>query len=140
MAYINYNNLWESEFDNIVSKKDKVQDLNSNKLKLEVNDVFKKDEKTTTTFEPSDDTDAINEDNLDKKLSKVKRQLKLVEKDYNEFKLHRYKQPTEEDLVQRAVETTIQIFRDKGLFDNFAIADEVKNNFCLQEEDQISRK
>ena len=36
MAYISYNNLWESEFDSIVSKKDKLQDLNINQLKLEV--------------------------------------------------------------------------------------------------------
>ena len=28
MAYISYNKLWESEFDNIVSKGDKLQDLN----------------------------------------------------------------------------------------------------------------
>ena len=26
MAYISYNNLWESEFDGIVSKRDKLQD------------------------------------------------------------------------------------------------------------------
>ena len=28
MAYISYNKLWESEFDNIVFKKDKVHDVN----------------------------------------------------------------------------------------------------------------
>ena len=33
MAYISYNNLWESEFDNIVSQRDKLQDLNINQLK-----------------------------------------------------------------------------------------------------------
>ena len=27
MAYISYNKLWESEFDGIVSKRDKLQDL-----------------------------------------------------------------------------------------------------------------
>ena len=32
----------ESEFDNIVSKKDKVQDMNINQLKLEVHDTYKK--------------------------------------------------------------------------------------------------
>ena len=42
MAYISYNKLWESEFDNIVSKRDKLQDLNINNLKLEVHDTYKK--------------------------------------------------------------------------------------------------
>ena len=36
MAYINYKELWENEFDNIVSKKDEIQDINLNQLKLEV--------------------------------------------------------------------------------------------------------
>ena len=38
MAYKSYNKLWESEFDGIVSKRDKLQDLNINQLKLEVYD------------------------------------------------------------------------------------------------------
>ena len=38
MAYISYNILWEPEFDNIVSKRDKLQDLNTNHLLLEVHD------------------------------------------------------------------------------------------------------
>ena len=42
MAYISYNKLWESEIDGIVSKRDKLQDLNSNQLKLEVHDAYKK--------------------------------------------------------------------------------------------------
>ena len=45
MAYISYNKLWESEFDGIVSKRDKLQVLKINQLKLEVQDTFKKDEK-----------------------------------------------------------------------------------------------
>ena len=48
MAYISYNKLWEGEFDNIVSKRDKLQDMNTNQLKLEVHDTYKKDEKLTT--------------------------------------------------------------------------------------------
>ena len=47
MAHISYNNLWESEFDNIVSKRDKVQDMNINQLRLEVYDTYKKHEKIT---------------------------------------------------------------------------------------------
>ena len=41
MAYLSYNKLWESEFDGIVSKRDIVQDLNTNQLKLEVHDTYK---------------------------------------------------------------------------------------------------
>ena len=32
MAYITYRKLWESEIDNIVSKKEKVQNLNVNQI------------------------------------------------------------------------------------------------------------
>ena len=60
MAYISYNKVWESEFDGIVSKRDKLQDLNINNLKLEVHDTYKKDEKLTTNFEPVDGSDVIN--------------------------------------------------------------------------------
>ena len=42
MAYISYNNLLESEFDGIVSKRDKLQGLNINQLKLEVHDTCRK--------------------------------------------------------------------------------------------------
>ena len=42
MAYISYNKAWESEFDNIVSRRDKLQNLNINHLKLEVHDTNKK--------------------------------------------------------------------------------------------------
>ena len=64
MAYISYNKLWESEFDGIVSKRDKLQDLNINQLKLEVHDSYKKDEKITTDFEAVDDKDVINKAHL----------------------------------------------------------------------------
>ena len=50
MAYISSNKLWENEIDNNVSKKDKVQEMNNNQLKLEVYDTYKKDEKSTTNF------------------------------------------------------------------------------------------
>ena len=60
MAYITYNKLRESEFDGIVSKRDKLQDLNINQLKFEVHDTYKKDEKITTNFEPIDNEDVIN--------------------------------------------------------------------------------
>ena len=45
MAYISYKKLWENGFDGILSKRDKLQDLNFNPLKLEVHDTYEKDEK-----------------------------------------------------------------------------------------------
>ena len=131
MAYISYNKLWESEFDNIVSKRDKLQDLNINQLKLEVHDTFKKDEKITTDSEAVDDKDVINKGYLDSKLLKIDGHLSKLEKDYNEFKLQYNKQNVEDILIQRAVKTTIQILYDKGLFDNYANADKVLEDFLF---------
>ena len=131
MAYISYNKLWESEFDGIVSKRDKLQDLNINQLKLEVHDTYKKDEKITTNFEPVDNEDVINKGYLDEKLIKINGHISKLEKDYNEFKLQYNKQSVEDILIQRAVKTTIQILYDKGLFDNYANADKVLEDFLF---------
>ena len=131
MAYISYNKLWESEFDGIVSKKDKLQDLNINNLKLEVYDTYKKDEKLTTNFEPVDNEDVINKGYLDEKLLKINGHLTKLEKDFNEFKSQYNKQSVEEILIQRAVKTTIQILYDRGLFDNFQNAEEVLKDFLF---------
>ena len=132
MAYISYNKLWESEFDGIVSKRDKLQDLNINQLKLEVHDTYKKDEKVTTNFKAVDDEDVINKGYLDKELKKTNGHITYLEKDYNEFKKQYNKQSVEEILFQRAVKTTIQILHDKGLFGNYANADKVLEDFFLQ--------
>ena len=131
MAYISYNKLWESEFDNIVSKRDKLQDLNINNLKLEVHDTYKKDEKISTNFKPIDNEDVINKGYLDEKLLKIEGHLSKLEKDFNEFKSQYNKQNVEEVLVQRAVKTTIQILYDKGLFDNYQNADKVLEDFLF---------
>ena len=131
MAYISYNKLWESEFDGIVSKRDKLQDLNINNLKLELYDPYKKDEKLTTNFEPVDDSDVINKGYLDSKLLKIDGHLSKVEKDFNEFKLQYNKQNVEDISIQRAVKTTIQILHDRGLFDNFQNAEEVLKDFLF---------
>ena len=77
--------MWESEFDGIVSKRDKLQDSNINQLKLEVQDTYKKDEKITTNFEATDDSDVINKAYLDNKLKKIEGHIAYIEKDYNEF-------------------------------------------------------
>ena len=45
MAYISYIKLWESDFDDIVSKRDKLQDANVNQLKIKVHDTYKKRKK-----------------------------------------------------------------------------------------------
>ena len=129
MAYISYNKLWESEFDGIVSKRDKLQDSNINQLKLEVHDTYKKDEKISTNFEPIDDSDVINKAYLDDKLKKIDGHIAYIEKDYNEFKKQYNKQSVEEILIQRAVKTTIQVLYDRGLFDHYANADKVLADF-----------
>ena len=131
MAYTSYNKLWESDFDGIVSKRDKLQDLNFNQLKLEVHDTYRKDEKLTTNFEPVDNKDFINKAHLDEKLIKINGHISKLEKDYNEFILQHKKQNVEEILVKRAVKTTIQILYDKGLFDNYANADKVLEDFLF---------
>ena len=131
MAYISYNKLWESEFDGIVSKRDKLQDLNINNLKLEIHDTYKKDEKLTTNFEPDDESDVINKGYLDDKLLKINSHISKLEKDFNEFKLQYNKQNVEDILIQRAVKTTIQIPYDKGLFDNIQNADKVLEDFLF---------
>ena len=82
MAFISYNKLWESEFDNIVSKRDKLQDLNVNNLKLEVLDTYKKNEKLITNFEPVNDSDVINKAYLDEKLIKINGHISKLEKKF----------------------------------------------------------
>ena len=57
--------------------------------------------------------------------------LHIKKKDYNEFKNQYNKHSVEEILVQRAVKTTIQILYDEGLFDNYANADKVLEDFLF---------
>ena len=80
MAYISYINIWESEFVGIVSKRDKLQDVIIIQLELEVHDTYKKDEKLTTIFEPTDFSDVINKAYLDEKRKKTNGQLSKLEK------------------------------------------------------------
>ena len=62
---------------------------------------------------------------------KIDGHLSKLEKDFNEFRKRYNKQNVEEILVQRAVKTTIQILYDKGLFDNYANADKVLEEFLF---------
>ena len=105
--------------------------MNINRLKLEVHDTYKKDEKLTTNFELSNNEDVINKGYLDKKLLNINGHLSKVEKDFNEFEEQYNKQSVEEILIQRAVKTTIQILYDRGLFDNFQNADKVLEEFLF---------
>ena len=57
--------------------------------------------------------------------------MSLIEKHYNEFKLHYNKQSVEEILFQRAVKTTTEIMYYEGLFDGFPIADKVLKHFIF---------
>ena len=142
MAYISYNKLWESDIDGNVSKRDKLQDLNINNLKLEIHDTYKKGEKITTNFEPIDNKDVINKGHLDSKLLKIDGHLSKLEKDFNEFKVQYDKQNVEDILIQRAVKTTIQILYDKGFFDNFQNADKVLEDFLFttRRRDELSEE
>ena len=54
-----------------------------------------------------------------------------MEWDYNEFELQYNKQSVEGILIQRAVKMTIQRLNDKGLFDNYANADKVLEDFLF---------
>ena len=90
-----------------------------------------KDEKITTNFESTDDLDVVNKSYLDSNFSKIEGQIPHIEKDYNEFKLQYNKQSVEEVLIQRAVETTIQILYDKSLFDKYANADKALEDFLF---------
>ena len=88
MVFLNDNDLWNKEFDNIVSTKDKVQNINLKQLKLKVNDIYKEDGKITTIFEASDDIDKGNKSYFGKNLCKIEGRFSYIEKVYNEFKLH----------------------------------------------------
>ena len=53
MAFSSDKKLCNCELYINVSAKDRVQDINSNHLKLKVNDTFEKNEKITISFQPS---------------------------------------------------------------------------------------
>ena len=111
-------------------KKDKVQELNINRLKLQVHDTYKKDEKITTKFKIVDESDVINKAYLHEKVLRINGHLSSLEKDSNEFKIQ-YNKQSVEILIERAVKTNIQILYDKGLFVNYANAEEVLKIFCV---------
>ena len=68
MALISCNKLWEYEINGIVSRRKELQDLKTNQLKLEVHDTYKKVEKITANFEPTDDSGVFDKGSLVSKL------------------------------------------------------------------------
>ena len=81
--------------------------MSINHSNLEVHDTYKKDEKITTNFEPTNDEDVINKTYLDENLSKTEGRLSFLEKDYNEIKLQ-YNKPSVEEVFFK--ENLFQIF------------------------------
>ena len=110
-----------------------MQDINLNQLELKVNDNYRKQEKITTNFEPSDDSELVNIVYLDGKFSKMETCIIYREKNYKEFQLRNDKQ-MEQVLIGIAVKTTIQILHDKGLFDIYYNAHEVLKDYLLIDE------
>ena len=119
----------ENKFDNIVSRRDKLQDINIDQIKLEVHDTHKKDEKLTKKFKLVNHEDVINESYQDEKMKKIDGHIPYIENEYSEFKLQYNKQSVEEGLIQGAVKTTIPILYDNGLFDIYANSEEVLKDF-----------
>ena len=87
-----------------------MQDTNLIQLKLKVKVFHKKDKKITTSFKPSNPDDVMNKVYLETKSLEIEGQLSFIIKENNDFKLHKSKQSEEDDLIERAVETNIQIF------------------------------
>ena len=109
--------MWESDFDNNVSKKDKVQELNINQLNLKVHDTFKKDEKRATKFEAVDGVDAINKSYLEEK-QKKETVISLISKTNTTNLNYKTTNNLKKKFLfndQRAVETTIYVLYDKGV-------------------------
>ena len=87
--------------------------------------------KKTTNFEATDGSDVINKAYLDENLKKIDGHISYKEKDYNEFKLQYNKQSVEEVLIQRALKTTVEILYVKSLFESYANADKVLEDFFV---------
>ena len=129
MAYNYYNKLWESEFDNLVSKRYKVQYSNIIQLKYMI--VTKKMKKYQQTLNLLMMKMLQIEVFQTKKISKTDGNLSLLEKDYNEVKLQYNKQSVERTLIEKAVKTTMPIHYEKKLFDSFHKTDEVLQDFLF---------
>ena len=130
-----FDSLWGTEFynnDPDPSKK-RVQDIRLSHIKLKVSDTYRKDEKLSTSFEPSKFEDVVIEAYHNKKRSQIESSIWFIEKNSIEFKLHTKKQSLEEILIGKSVKTAIQILYDLGLFERYANADEILKDFLFTE-------
>ena len=94
--------------------------------------ILKKEmKKIVTNFGLTKDLDVLTKTYLDKKFLKINGHVRLLEKDYNEFKLQYNKQSVEEFSFQKTVKLTIQILHDKSLFDICAITEEELKSFLF---------
>ena len=62
-----------------------MEDKNFNQLNFEENVTYKKDEKITTTFEPSNDEVVVSKAYFYTKLTELNERIFSIEKDYNEY-------------------------------------------------------
>ena len=83
---------------------------------------IKKNEKITTNFEPTDNSDVINKAYLDEKLKKIHGHISYIEKDYNELLYN--KQSVEDELFQNL---------QKQRYKNFKVMDYLINFKTLME-------
>ena len=79
--------------------------MNRNQLKGEVHDTYKKDEKITTNFEPTDISDVNNKAYPDENVSEKDDHLSLLEKNYKEVKLHYNKKSVDESFNSEGSQT-----------------------------------
>ena len=135
MATICYDKLWRSEIHNNVIAKKRAQDINFNQIKLKVNETYRKNEKITTKFEPSNDDDIVSKAYLDTKTSKIEGHISFTGTAFNEIKSveRSNKQSDEGFSIERVVKSILQMFHDKGLIDDYDNADEVPKDYPLCE-------
>ena len=88
MAYKSFDELWRFENYENVSAEDKTQYTNLNQSKLKVNGTFKKDEKTTMSFEPHNNEDVKSKAHLQTKFFKVRGHILFIEKKLISLHLH----------------------------------------------------
>ena len=108
-----FNEWWRYELYNIVSADAGLQDMNLNKLKLNINESYKKDDKITRNYEPSNDEDVVKNAWRDTKLSTInengQRRIPFIEKEVSEFLINFHKSARFNDpqtLIQNTVKKT----------------------------------
>ena len=78
LAYKSYDKLWRIDFYKHVSTQDRPQYTNRNPLKVKVSDIYKKNEKSTTQFQPCKDEDVLNKAQVAARVSKVEGYISFI--------------------------------------------------------------